>query len=134
MIDYYKTTGLIPPMGMASSGLRTAFWKAVGQQGNNLVSDAAANKAGLASAQSALRTQQTQYSATKTSLNTLDKQLDLLAQYNNKIDKTGSPILNKYLLYLKGQYAGDADTAALQNIVQTASNEFAKILSGSAGS
>lgn len=134
MLDIYHTTGVIPPMGLSASGLRTQFYAAIGKEGPGAVSDASANKAEIAGATTALRTQTNQYAANQTSIGTLDKQLDLVQSYSDKVDRTGSPLFNKYLLYLKGSVAGDADTAAFQNIVNTASAEFAKILSGSSAS
>lgn len=134
MVSYYSTTGSLPPFGMGNAALRTEFWKAVGQGGDTLTGQAAANKAAISAASSALRNQQTQASATQTSLNTFDSQLDLVKEYSDKVDRTGSPIVNKYLLALKGQVAGDADTAAFENVIKTASTEFAKIMSGSSAS
>jgi hypothetical protein len=134
MLNIYQTTGQIPPMGMGSPLMRMEFYQTVGSGGQSLVSGAAANKATIAGATSALKTQQTQYAANQTSLGTLDQQLQLLQTYSNKVDRSGSPILNKYELWLKGQVQGDADTQALQNIVLTASTEFAKILSGASAS
>lgn len=134
MLNYYYTTGQVPAMGNSSSGLRAAFWGAVGSGDPNAVGGAAANKAAISAATAAGRTQANQYAAATTAIGTMEKQLQLLDTYSDKVDRTGTPILNKYLLAAKGQIAGDADTVALQNIVQTASYEFAKILSGSAAS
>ncbi len=134
MINYYQTTGLVPAMGNASTGLRAAFWAAVGGGGQDLTTNAATNKAALSAATTALRTQTNQLAAATTGITTMDKQLDLLKQYSDKVDRSGSPLINKYALYLKGQIGGDVDTQAMQNIVQSASYEFAKILSGSSAS
>lgn len=134
MVDYYRTTGNLPPFGMGNQAMRSAFWKAVGASGSNTVADAAANKAAIAAATSALRNQQTQNAATKTAIGTFDKQMQIVQEYSNKVDRGGSPIANKYLLWLKGQVQGDADTAAFQNAIKTASLEFAKIMSGAAAS
>lgn len=135
-LDYYKATGQLPSFGYGAAGqaARNAFWKAVAADGSGTAADAATNKAIRSSMSKALGTQQNQLSATQTSTETLNKQLDLADTLSKKTDRSGSPILNKYLLYLKGQYAGDPDTVKLQNAVKTASAEFAKILSGSAAS
>lgn len=135
LLNIYQTTGTIPPMGLsANNPLRTAFYAAIGAGGVDLTTTAAMNKATLAGATTALKTQQNQYAAANTAITTMEKQLSLLQTYSDKVDRTGSPLVNKYALYLKGQVAGDVDTQAMQNIVQTASYEFAKILSGSAAS
>lgn len=136
MVQYYMTTGQLPsfPYGNAGVAMRQQFWAAVGATGSGGIGGAQANKASISAMTSSLRTQQTQYSANQTSLGTFDKQLTLLDDYSSKVDRTGSPILNKYLLWAKGQAQGDADTAAFNNIVKTASMEFAKIMSGSSAS
>jgi hypothetical protein len=137
MVAYTQTFGTLPPMGMGGMGARNQFWMALGQslaESNGDFGDIAAQKSAITALNKALSTQENQYQATKTALGTLDKQLELAKKYNNKLDRSGSPAINRYLLWVKGEYAGDADTRALQNIVKTASSEFAKILSGSAAS
>lgn len=134
LLEIYHKTGVIPPMGLSAGTMRKAFYAAIGAGGPEFVSEAIANKASIAGASTALRTQRNQYAALETSLGTLDKQLGLLDTYSTKVDRSGSPLINKYLLYAKGEIAGDADTKAFENIVTTASNEFAKILSGSSAS
>lgn len=134
LLNIYKTTGVIPPMGLSGKGMREQFYAAVGAGGQDIVSIAALNKARISGLNKALGTQENQYAATNTSLGTLDKQLNLVEEYSKKVDRTGTPIANKYLLWLKGDVQGDADTKAFENIVTTASNEFAKILSGSSAS
>lgn len=134
MLNIYKTTGTIPPLGRLAQSERDQFYAAVAGGGIDMIGTAAMNKAIIAGSTTALRTQTNQYAANITSIGTLDKQLGLVKQYSDKVDRSGSPVFNKYLLYLKGQVAGDADTAAFQNIINTASAEFAKILSGSSAS
>jgi len=136
MLNVYKTTGVLPAFGMsAKSPLRAQFYAALGSKdGQDIINSATANKAMKAGITSAIKTQQNQLAANETAIGTLDKQLDLALQYSDKVDRSGSPILAKYLLNAKSQVFGDPDTAALNNIVTTASYEFAKILSGSAAS
>lgn len=92
------------------------------------------NKAALAGATKALVTQRNQLAGTQTSIDVLDRQLDLVQQYSDKINRPDSPLVNKYLLNLKQGVFGDKDTAALNNIIKTASSEFARILSGASSS
>lgn len=134
MLNIYQSTGVIPPMGLSASGLRTKFYAAIGADGANFVAGANANKIMLSGINKAYATQSNQYSATQTSLGTLDKQLSLAKTYSDKVDRSGSPVFNKYQLYLKGSVAGDPDTKAFENIVKTASTEFAKILAGASAS
>ncbi len=134
MLKIYNKTGVIPAgMGNASMVLKEAFYKAIGGS-PGIVDEATANKAALTGATKSLSTQQNQYAANQTSIGTLDKQIGLVQKYSDAVSRTDSPLVNKYALWLKGKGAGDADTAALNNIVKTASYEFAKILSGAAAS
>lgn len=135
MVDSYFITGQVPALGMGAA-LKTQFWNGVASAISNgaTIGNAVSNKALISSTTSALSNQQTQLAGAKTALGTLDKQLDIVAQASTKVDRSGMPILNKYLLYTKGQIAGDADTVALQNAITTASYEFGKILSGAAAS
>lgn len=134
MINVYKSTGVLPAFGLsAKSPLRAQFYAALGADGS-IVTDANTNKTVRAGLTTAYKTQQNQYSANQTSIATLGKQLDLAKQYSDKVNRSGAPIVNKYLLAVKQNYFGDPDTAALHNIVTTASYELAKILSGSSAS
>lgn len=68
-----------------------------------------------------------------TSESTAAKNLDLAASVSGRVDRTGSPLVNKYLLYLKGQVAGDDDTNLLNNAVETAANEYANVVTAGSG-
>lgn len=130
-LESYKTTGVIPPFKSAAQS--NAFWNAAGQD-QSLIGDAQANKNLRSAASNALKTQTTQYEATKTAIGTVDKQLNLLDSYLNKVDRSGTPVINKYKNWLAGTYTGDPDVTALNNIIQTTSKEYAKILGGGAAS
>ena len=133
MIAIYRA-GTMPAFGMsASSPLREMFFAAIGAD-PSIVSDYVANKGNISALTKALGTQQNQLAANKTSIGILDKQLTLVQKYSDKVSRSDSPLVNKYILWTKGQVAGDADTAALNNIILTASTEFAKILSGASAS
>lgn len=134
MLNVYKSTGTLPAFGMsAKSPLRAQFYAALGADGL-IVTDANTNKSIRAGLSTAYRTQQNLLSANQTAIGTLDQQLDLVKRYSDQIDRTNSPLVNKYLIGVKTGVFGDPDAAALNNIVKTASYEFAKILSGSAAS
>ena len=130
-VESYKVTGIIPPLKNVAQS--NAFWNAVGQD-QSIIGDAQASKAILAAGKKSLGTQQTQLDATKTSINTVDKQLDLVLSNLHKVDRSGVPLINRYKNFIAGNYSGDKDVTALNNSIQTASAEFAKILSGSSAS
>lgn len=134
MLNVYKSTGVLPAFGMSGkSPLRAQFYAALGADGN-IVTDANTNKAIRTGLNTAYKTQQNQLSANQTAVSTLEQQLTLAQKYSDQVNRTGSPLLNKYILATKSGVFGDPETAALHNIVTTASYELAKVLSGSAAS
>lgn len=74
------------------------------------------------------------FARVKTSEGTAAKNLELAASISKRVDRSNSPILNKYILFTKGQIVGDDDTQLLDNVVETAANEYANVVSaGSSG-
>lgn len=134
MLKIYNKTGGIPAaVGTASIALKKAFYAAIG--GNtNLADDATANKAALGAATKALNTQQTQYSATQTSVGTLKSSMDRLENYVKPLVDSGSPLLNKTLRSLSGNVLGSQNYSAFQNEMNTIATEYAKILNGASAS
>lgn len=134
MLNVYKSTGVIPSFGLsAKNPLRAQFYAALGSDGG-IVTDANTNKTVRAGLNTAYKTQQNLYSANQTAVNTLDKQLTLAQGYRDQVGDVGSPLVNKYKQSVQSGVFGDPQVAALHNIVQTASYEFAKILSGASAS
>lgn len=135
MLNVYKATGVVPALGLGSSPLRQQFYAALGgADGSTVVNDAQATKAIRSGLTTAYKTQQNQLAANQTSISTLDKQLTLAQQYSDQVNRTDSPLVNKYLIAARTGVFGDPQTAALNNIITTAAYEFAKILSGAAAS
>jgi hypothetical protein len=64
---------------------------------------------------------------------TANKNLDLALQLSDKVDRTGSPIINKGIIHFKQGISGDPDTAAFVNALTSARTEYAKVLSGATG-
>jgi hypothetical protein len=132
----YLTTGQMPALGMGNAQMRSEIL----------------NRAGSLSAEQGLSLQdvitgRAQYRASSGSLNNLQKyadqvlsfettagsNLDLANSLSDKVDRSGSPLINKYDLYLKGQLQGDPNTLAFMAAVQTATNEYAKVVTGQTG-
>lgn len=135
MLNVYKATGVLPALGMGNSPLRAQFYAALGgADGSTIVNDAQTTKAVRAGLTTAYKTQQNQLAANKTSIGTLDKQLELAKGYSDQVSRSDSPLVNKYLIAAKTGVFGDPQTTALNNIVTTAAYEFAKILSGASAS
>lgn len=134
MLKIYNKTGAIPAgIGNASMELKKAFYAAIG--GNtNLVDEAAVNKAALGAATSALKTQQTQYEATKTSIGTLKSSMDRVDKYLAPLVDTGSPLLNGPLRDASGKILGSTTYSAFENEINTIASEYAKIITGASAS
>lgn len=92
--------------------------------------DLASAKTDYGANQGAIKALEKQRSQVMTFEDTAAKNLDLANQISQKVDRTGSPVINRFLLHAKGQYAGDTDTQLLNNAVETAASEYAKVVSG----
>jgi len=139
MVESYKVTGQVPSFsGLMGAPQRAAFWAAVG--GNSgIIGQANTNKYALKAASTALDNQTKIGKATQTAVDAMEGGLQLAEKWSKATDRSGSPILNKYLLWTKGQLgASDAETmTAINNFdaaITTVSQEYAKIMTGAAAS
>lgn len=57
--------------------------------------------------------------------------LDLVGENSSKVARTGMPLYNHFLLWKKGEVDGDDDTAVLKNSIDTATTEYARVMTGS---
>lgn len=64
---------------------------------------------------------------------TASKNMDLVLTLSQKVDRTGSPLINKALLAWKQGITGDPETAGFVNALTAARTEYAKVLSGATG-
>lgn len=64
---------------------------------------------------------------------TAGKNLDLVLDKSQQADRTGVPIINRWLNAGKVAITGDKDVILLNNTIGTAMDEYAKVLSGSMG-
>lgn len=62
-----------------------------------------------------------------------NKNADLAIQQSAKVDRTGVPVINRWLLAGKKNLAGDPDVAVLDTAIKASVNEYTKIISGSMG-
>lgn len=96
-------------------------------------SNVAVNKAIYAGLKSSLAKTQAQASLVNSFENTGAANLDIAVANSNKVDRTNRPVINRYLLKLKGDYQGDTDTALFENAVMTAATEYARVISSLTG-
>lgn len=58
---------------------------------------------------------------------------NIALEMSDKVDRTGSPIINKWINAGRKNVLGDPDVTRLNNAVETFTNEYAKVMSGSSG-
>jgi hypothetical protein len=139
MVESYKVTGVVPSFsGLMGAPQRAAFWAAVGGS-TGIIGDANSNRIALKAASSALDNQTKIGKATQTAVDAMEGGLQLAEKWGNQVDRTGSPIVNKYLLWTQGKLgtADDATMTAINNFdaaITTVSQEYAKIMTGAAAS
>lgn len=126
----YATTGIMPSVGLGSTGSAAAKRNAIQNRAAELDANGqiTANKAKLAGLTSTL-TDQTKYQNTiERSVNTVDDNIKLLESLIGKVNKSGSPIVNEITNKANSKYFGSGDLAAYKAAVQTVRNEYANIL------
>lgn len=134
----YNIDGTLPPMGMGKNGSlgRSAILnraaelaKVDGISSNDQRINQIGNKANTA-ALSKIQQQQTMVGAFEKNFN---RNADIALEYSAKVDRTGTPMINKWINAGKRAGMGDPDLAAYDAVIKSTSNEYAKIISGSMG-
>ena len=131
--DMYAATGTMPNVGFGrdAAAMRLQIMKrAADRHPDNSLANA---KTDYLANQGTIKDITKNRTRVLTSEGTASKNLDLAANVSGRVDRTGSPLANKYLLYLKGQVAGDDDTQLLNNAVETAANEYANVVTAGSG-
>lgn len=62
-----------------------------------------------------------------------NKNVDLAIEQSKKVDRTGVPVINRWLLAGKKNIGGDPDVAVLDTAIKASVNEYTKIISGAMG-
>ena len=62
-----------------------------------------------------------------------NKNADIALEMSDKVDRSGTPVVNRWFLAANNKIAGDVDTATFNTAVNVFVNEYAKIMSGSMG-
>ena len=132
----YNIDGTLPPMGMGKGGATA----------RSLILNRAAELAGDTSGTDQRVAQLTtkasastllQLKKTKTMIKAFEemanKNADIALEMSDKVDRTGTPVINRWILAGNNKLAGDVDTATFNTAVNVFANEYAKIMSGSMG-
>jgi hypothetical protein len=131
----YRVTHQLPATGMSGKGKIAIMNEAAkqaqaeGQAIESRLLSGMAYKAG----QAELTKVQSQRGIVMSFANTAEKNLGLVDQLSAKVDRTGIPVLNRWLLAGKRSLAGDPDVSRFDAAVRTAINEYAKVTSSATG-
>ena len=132
----YNIDGTLPPMGMGKGGatarsliLNRAAELASGVDGTDQRVAQLTTKA-IASTLLQLKKTKTMIKAFEEMAN---KNADIALEMSEKVDRTGVPVLNRWILAGNNKLKGDVDTATFNTAVNVFANEYAKIMSGSMG-
>jgi len=135
----YNLTGKLPPLGRGDSAMlsRNKILNTAAQQ----LKDAGKDEQAAIVGQAALKAGQQAYGAIKksqTMVGTYEKtamaNMQIVRDTSKKVDRTGSPILNKWILSGRKSIAGDPAVSQFDTAITTLAEEYAKVMSGATGS
>lgn len=134
----YNLTGTLPTFGMGVSGkadkeavLNRAA--AIAKESGKTAEEQAIGQASAKTQLSALGQLRAQKAKILTFEGTAIKNADIALQESEKVDRTGSPALNRWINAGKVKIAGDVGVARLNNAMMTLANEYAKVMSSATG-
>lgn len=134
--EVYRSTGHMPALGQGSAQLRTRILQRaadLNREEGVSQSEAATNLASKKATQGTLLQLQKQATMVKAFETNARKNGEMALQLSEKVDRTGSPIINKWLQAGQKSVTGDPDVSAFNAANETFVNEYAKIMSGSMG-
>lgn len=132
----YNIDGTLPPMGMGKGGsaarsqiLNRAAELASGVNGTD---QRVAQLTTKASASTLLQLKKT-ITMIKAFEEMANKNADIALEMSDKVDRTGSPVVNRWIQAGRNKLLGDDDVSTFNTAVNVFANEYAKIMSGSMG-
>lgn len=134
--EVYRSTGHMPALGQGSAQLRTQILERaanLNRQEGVSQSEAATNLAAKKATQGTLLQLQKQATMVKAFETNARKNGDMALNLSEKVDRTGSPIFNKWIQAGQKSITGNPDVSAFNAANETFVNEYAKIMSGSMG-
>lgn len=134
----YNQFGETPPVGFGTLGFmqRAAIMnesaRLLKDQGMSAESAAVQQKANKAVA-TALSGVERQRGLILTFENTANRNADIVLDMNKKVDRTGVPAFNRWVLAGRQSITGDPDVAKLNLAIQTFTNEYARVTNSATG-
>lgn len=87
----------------------------------------------VAAVSGSLRSLETRKSQVMSFADTAEKNMDLAEDLSNQTDRTGSPVVNKWLLRTQKDVMGDPMVAKYDMAIRSAVNEYAKVINSATG-
>jgi hypothetical protein len=134
--DTYRTTGKFPGAFARNPAMQQAALKQVAADAlanGDTAGSIAARTASLKAGGMALDQVSKQEAFTGSAVNTLDRNLQALTTLGQKLDSTGSPLINRVINQFNQGVSGDPDTAAYIAMLNAVQGEYAKIASNNNG-
>lgn len=133
----YLASGKLPPgLGRAAAGINAKIVSRAADIAAANGDDAKAatlHRAAFGAAKGALNKLTQQRTMVGSFERTALKNLEIALEESKKVDRTGSPVINRWLLAGKKNLAGDVAVGRFHTALTSALNEYAKVLSGATG-
>ena len=133
----YLNTGKLPSgMGRGAAGTNARIISRsaeLARANGNDAQAAALNRAAFKSAQTGLTALTKQRTLVGAFERTALKNLEIAVDESSKVDRTGVPAINRWLLAGKKSLSGDVEVGRFNAALTSALNEYAKVLSGATG-
>ena len=136
--ERYLATGVLPPMGMGKAGTaaRQAIINLSAKIAKNQgldVGDQLSRQSSVKASQGELNKLQAQRGQVMAFAANAEKNLKLAGQLSEKVNRSGVPLLNRWINAGKRSVAGDVDIVRFDAALRTGINEFAKVTSSATG-
>lgn len=134
----YGQTGELPPMGMGKKAAEARI-QIINQWAKDLTNTGetpeanAARQIAFKASTGELKQLQAQRGKVLAFARTAEKNLALAGELSEKIDRTGIPVVNRWLNAGRRAITGDVDLARFDAALRTAINEYAKVTSSATG-
>lgn len=127
----YVTSGKMPTLGMGASADRIAILNKSAELFPHI--NPVIFQSDYKSISGALSTLERQRSQVMAFEDTASRNLNLASSLSSKVDRTGSPFINRVWQAVQSNAWGDPDLQAFHNSIITATNEYAKVITGQTG-
>lgn len=132
--QYYNQTGSLPPGMSRNVQSQRQIMNRAAQLRAGMPGDFAVKSAGYKADVAALSNLSKQEALVNSFERNAEKNAIVALGLSNKVDRTGVPVFNRWLLAGRSTGAGDPDVAAFNAATETFTNEYAKIMSSATGS